>query len=837
MWQFFTERGKKVIQLAHREALRLGHDVIGTEHILLGLVVEGEGAAAQILKSSGVSIEELRALVEQYVGRGEQKSKPVDLPLSPRAKKVLDLSMREARNMSVNYVGTEHILLGLISEGEGIAAQLLNTIGIDPDKVRSEITAARSAIEGVPLDPSEGSPEDNQSRGSQRSKTPTLDQLGIALTDMAQRNELDPVIGRGKEIQRLIQILSRRTKNNPVLIGDPGVGKTAIVEGLAQKIIAGDIPEVLRGKRVVQLNVGNLVAGTKYRGEFEERMRKLVKELKDCRDVILFIDEIHTIVGAGGAEGAVDAANILKPSLARGEFQVVGATTLDEYRKNIEKDAALERRFQPVMVEEPNVDDSISILKGLRDRYEAHHRAKITDDALEASARLSARYITERHLPDKAIDLIDEAAARARLKTMEAPEDIKEMERRMENLRKEKEASVVAQEFEKAAALRDNERKLGEEIEERRKEWQKIRNQEEPVVEAAQIAEIVSEWTGIPVLQLTEEEAARLMRMEDEIHKRMINQSEAVSGVSRAIRRARSGLKDPKRPTGSFLFLGPTGVGKTELARSLSEFLFGSDEAMVRFDMSEYMERHEVAKLIGAPPGYVGYEEGGKLTEALRRRPYSVVLFDEIEKAHPDIFNILLQILEDGRLTDGQGHTVDFRNSVVIMTSNIGARDVMKGQGMGFAAPGRGDSPDWDRARAGILEAVKKTFRPEFINRVDEVIVFEPLGREDLLKILDLMLKEVDERLTGQGICIDVSTEARTLLLEKGYDPRYGARPLRRAVQRMIEDRLADLMLEGSIARKNRVDITARDGDLVLTPGNMEKVTTEQEINGDTSSG
>jgi ATP-dependent Clp protease ATP-binding subunit ClpC len=818
MWQYFTERGKKVIQLAHREALRLGHDVIGTEHILMGLAAEGEGVAAQILQSSGVSLDELRSSVEQFVGRGEQKSKPVDLPLSPRAKKVLDLAMREARNMSVNYVGTEHILLGLLSEGEGIAAQVLGSMGLDFEKIRSEITAAVSAGDGIPPDLSEGKQEDNAQRSAGRSRTPTLDQLGISLTEMAVRNELDPVIGRAKEIQRLIQILSRRTKNNPVLIGDPGVGKTAIVEGLAQKIISGDIPEVLRGKRVVQLNVGNLVAGTKYRGEFEERMRKLVKELRECRDVILFIDEIHTIVGAGGAEGAVDAANILKPSLSRGEFQVVGATTIEEYRKNIEKDAALERRFQPVMVDEPGVDDSISILEGLRDRYEAHHRAKITDGALQAAARLSARYITERHLPDKAIDLIDEASARARLKTMEAPDHIKDIEKSLESLRKEKESAVVSQEFEKAAGLRDDERKLCENLEERRREWQKQRNQEEPVVDAEQIADIVSEWTGIPVVQLTEEEAARLMRMEEEIHKRMVDQTEAVNAVSRAIRRSRSGLKDPKRPVGSFLFLGPTGVGKTELARSLAEFLFGSEEAMVRFDMSEYMERHEVAKLIGAPPGYVGFEEGGKLTESLRRRPYSVVLFDEIEKAHPDIFNILLQLLEDGRLTDGQGHTVDFRNSVVIMTSNIGAREAMKGQGMGFATPGQGETPDWSRARGAIVESVKKTFRPEFLNRVDEMIVFEPLGRGELLKVLDLMLNDVGERLSDKGIRIEIPSEAKALLLDKGYDPKYGARPLRRAVQRLIEDRLADLVLEGRVPDEGNVVVSVRDGELVLVP-------------------
>jgi ATP-dependent Clp protease ATP-binding subunit ClpC len=639
---------------------------------------------------------------------------------------------------------------------------------------------------------------------------------------MASSGELDPVIGRNKEIQRVIQVLSRRKKNNPVLIGDPGVGKTSIVEGLAQQVISGDVPEVLKGKRVVQLNVGNLVAGTKYRGEFEERMRKLVKELKDCRDVILFIDEIHTIVGAGGAEGAVDAANILKPSLARGEFQVIGATTLEEYRKHIEKDAALERRFQPVMVDEPGVEDSIRILEGLRDRYEAHHRAKITDGALSAAARLSERYITERFLPDKAIDLIDEAAARARLKTMELPEDIKIREKELEALRKEKEAAVTAQEFEKAASFRDKERRLSEEIEKSRQEWQKRRHNEEPVVDAEQIAEIVGEWTGIPVVQLTEEESSRLLRMEEEIHKRMVDQVEAVNAVARSIRRARSGLKDPKRPIGSFLFLGPTGVGKTELARSLAEFLFGSENSMVRFDMSEYMERHEVAKLIGAPPGYVGYEEGGKLTEALRRRPYSVILFDEIEKAHPDVFNILLQILEDGRLTDGQGHTVDFRNSVVIMTSNIGAQDLMKGRSLGFTTAEDIDV-DLDKMKSSIMEAVRKTFRPEFINRVDDIIIFKPLGRDELLKILDIMLEEVGHRLEDQGITIDVPEKTRAKLLEIGYDPKFGARPLRRTLQKSIEDPLADLMLEGRIQKDSVVRVTVQNGEFFFeTVGKTE---------------
>ncbi len=809
MWQFFTERGKKVIQLAHKEALRLGHDVIGTEHILLGLVAEGEGVAAQVLAAFGVGAEEITQRVEQIVGRGEPKNKPVDLPLSPRAKRVLDLAMREARNMGVNYVGTEHILLGLISEGEGIAAQVLLSMDLDLQKVRTEVQSVLSGGE-------HGNDVDRESReaaqkAGNRSRTPTLDQLGIVLTDMAVSGELDPVIGRNREIQRVIQVLSRRKKNNPVLIGDPGVGKTAIVEGLAQKVVEGDVPEILKGKRVVQLNVGNLVAGTKYRGEFEERMRKLVKELRDCRDVILFIDEIHTIVGAGGAEGAVDAANILKPSLARGEFQVIGATTLEEYRKHIEKDAALERRFQPVMVDEPNVEDSIRILEGLRDCYEVHHRAKITDDALVAAARLSERYITERYLPDKAIDLIDEAAARARLKTMELPEDIKMMEKDLEALRKEKEAAVTAQEFEKAAGFRDKERRLSEEIEKSRNEWQKRRNNEEPIVDSEQIAQIVAEWTGIPVVQLTEEESSRLLRMEEEIHKRMVDQEEAVNAVARSIRRARSGLKDPKRPIGSFLFLGPTGVGKTELARCLAEFLFGGEDAMVRFDMSEYMERHEVAKLIGAPPGYVGYEEGGKLTEALRRRPYSVVLFDEIEKAHPDVLNILLQILEDGRLTDGQGHTVDFRNSVVIMTSNVGAQDLMKSRSLGFTAT-EGADVDLEKMKSSIMEAVRKTFRPEFINRVDDIIIFKPLGKEELLKILDIMLDEVSKRLEEQGITIDVPAETREKLLIKGYEPKFGARPLRRTLQKTIEDPLADLLLEGKVERNSVIRVNV-EGD------------------------
>jgi ATP-dependent Clp protease ATP-binding subunit ClpC len=811
MWQFFTERARRVIQLAHREALRLGHDVIGTEHILLGLLVEGDGVAAHVLTSLGIDLDEVRRRVEQLVGKGQPKEKPVDLPLSPRAKRVLDLAMREARNMGVNYVGTEHILLGLLAEGEGIAAQVLMSMGLDMQKVYQEVVRYLS---GGDVDQMS---QPGLSKKRTRTKTPTLDQLGIDLVEMARQGELDPVIGREREIQRVIQILSRRTKNNPCLIGDPGVGKTAIVEGLAQMIASGEVPEVLKNKRIVQLNIGNLVAGTKYRGEFEERMRKLIKEVRDSKDVIVFIDEIHTLVGAGGAEGAVDAANILKPSLAKGEFQVIGATTLDEYRKYIEKDPALERRFQPVYVGEPTIEDTIEILKGLRDKYEAHHRVKMTDEALEAAARLSARYITDRYLPDKAIDLIDEAGARVRLSTMNPPDSIKELEKELEAVRKEKEAAVASQEFEKAAALRDKERQLSEQLEEQRKAWQAKKSQEEPVVDVDDIAAIISEWTGIPVVQLTEEEAQRLLRMEEEIHKRIINQEEAVSVVARAIRRARSGLKDPKRPIGSFLFLGPTGVGKTELARALAEFMFGDEDFMVRLDMSEFMERHEVAKLIGAPPGYIGYEEGGKLTEAVRRRPYAVVLLDEIEKAHPDVFNIFLQVLEDGRLTDGQGRVVDFRNTIIIMTSNLGAQDLMKGPAIGFSVDTESEM-DFEAAKKSIMEAVRKTFRPEFLNRIDEIVIFKPLGKKELLQIIDLMIKEVADRLAEKGLIIDVTDEAKDFLLKQGYDPKFGARPLRRAIQRYLEDRLADILLEGKIKPDSVIKVDARDDDLIFIP-------------------
>ncbi len=807
MWQFFTERSKKVIQLAHREALRLGHDMIGTEHILMGLALETGGVAVQAMLSMGIVPEELIASIEAAVPPGEPLDKPQDLPLSPRAKRVLDLSIREAKSMGVNYVGTEHVLLGLLSEGEGMAIQVIRSMGLDPVEAKKQVLRFLAGGEG---DLKTG----KASESKNRNRTPVLDQLGIDLTGMAERNELDPVIGRSQEIRRVIQVLSRRTKNNPVLIGDPGVGKTAIVEGLAQKILAGDIPENLKNKRVVQLNIGNLVAGTKYRGEFEERMRKLVLELKECRDVVLFIDEIHTIVGAGGAEGAIDAANILKPSLARGEFQVVGATTLDEYRRHIEKDAALERRFQPVRVDEPSVDDSIEILKGLRDRYESHHRVKISDGALEAAVRLSVRYISDRYLPDKGIDLVDEASARARLDTMELPEPIKDMERTLDRIRKEKEAAVDSQAFEKAADLRDQESSLSEELESRRHQWVSAQSQEVPVLVEENIAKVVSEWTGVPVSQLTEAEASRLSKMEEEIHKRLIGQDDAVSGIAKAIRRARSGLKDPKRPIGSFLFLGPTGVGKTEMARSLASFLFESEESLVTLDMSEYMERHEVAKLVGAPPGYIGHENGGKLTETVRRRPYSVVLFDEIEKANSDVFNLLLQILEEGRLTDGQGRKVDFKNTVVIMTSNIGARNMVKRQGFGFSSDSNDGFSGWSTVAKTIDEEVKRAFRPEFLNRIDERIVFSPLTKDQMLKIVEIMVNEVKERLAEKGISFTLSASGRKLILDKGYEPQYGARPLRRTIQRLLEDPLADMILDGRLIKGSSVQVAVVKGEL-----------------------
>ncbi len=810
----FTERGKRVFQLAHKEALRMGHDVIGTEHILLGLLYDNDGLIVRLLSNYNVAPETLVKEIEQYAGAGTPRYTPVDLPMSPRAKCVMDLAMREARRMAVNYIGTEHIFLGLLAEGEGMAARLLFSHGLELGECRSavaEMLGGSQADRQPQQDPAQSVPQ-RRPRPSSSQKTPTVDQLAIDLTAMARNNELDPVIGRSKEIRRVVQILSRRTKNNPVLIGEPGVGKTAVAEGLAERIVSGDIPEILKDKRVMQLNVANLVAGTKYRGEFEERMRRLVQEIRESKNVILFIDEIHTIVGAGGAEGAVDAANILKPSLSRGEFQVIGATTISEYRKYIEKDAALERRFQPVQVEEPTEEETVQILKGLRDRYEGHHKVQITDAAIETAASLSKRYITDRFLPDKAIDLIDEASARARINTLEAPDELKALERSIDDIRKEKEAAAASQEFEKAAMLRDEEHKAKEQSEEWRSQWIDSRNKITPEITSEDIAEIVGEMTGIPVTQLTEEESRRLLSMEDALRRRMVGQEEALHSVARAVRRARSGMKDPKRPVGSFLFLGPTGVGKTELARSLAEFLFGSEDAMIRMDMSEYMERHEAAKLIGAPPGYVGYEEGGKLTEAVRRRPYSVILFDEVEKAHPDVFNIMLQLLEDGRLTDGHGHVTDFRNCVVIMTSNVGAVESANGRSLGFGGAEAAEKAEAGRIKTTALEAAKREFRPEFLNRIDEILVFKPLGREDLLKIVDIMLQDVEKRAAENHIVLDIDEDAKRLILEKGYDPKYGARPLRRTIQKMIEDELSNRLLEGIAASGDKISIT-RDGE------------------------
>ncbi|MDR2523092.1 MAG: ATP-dependent Clp protease ATP-binding subunit [Synergistaceae bacterium] len=817
MWQFFTERGKKAIQLAHREALKMGHNVIEPEHILLGIIYEGSGLGYQALVSLGLSLDEVRLQIEEGMGRSQPTLKAIDLPLSPRVKKALELAMREARNMGVNYVGTEHILLGILLDTNSMVSQYFMTMGVDAPAVQKQILAA------MPENSAGGSPQGveplvDRLRKKGRTKTPTLDQLGLDLTQKGRDGELDPVIGRDREIKRLMQVLCRRTKCNPVLVGDPGVGKTAIVEGLARQISDGNVPELLRDKRVVQLNTGNLVAGTKYRGEFEERLRRIVKELTESKEVILFVDEVHTIIGAGSAEGTVDAANILKPSLSRGAFQLIGATTQEEYRKYVERDAALERRFQPVKVEEPSESDAVRILEGLRDRYEVHHQAEIEDSALQAAVHLSARYVKDRFLPDKGIDLIDEAGARARLKMLDPPDFVRELERRLDTTRREKEGAVLAQNFELAAKLRDEEHTLADELEKARGEWRNSASSQKAVVTAEDIAKVVSELTGVPVVRLTEEESARLLRMEEEISARLVGQDEAISAVSRAIRRARSGLRDPKRPIGSFLFMGPTGVGKTELARCLARFLFGSEDAMIRLDMSEFMERHEVSKLLGAPPGYVGHDNGGKLTEMVRRRPYSVILFDEIEKAHQEVYNVLLQILEDGQLTDGQGRKVDFRNTVVIMTSNVGAKEAAHGNLLGFGA-GTADALDWRRTKKIIMEEAQRLFRPEFLNRVDDMVVFRPLSRENLLRIVELMLSDVRSRLQEQGIGIGVDSAAKEMILDKGFQPKFGARPLRRAIQSMIEDKLADSVLAGKIGKGDNIVVCVSDNELLFDQG------------------
>jgi len=808
MFGRFTERAQKVLFLARDEARRLGHPAVGTEHLLLGLLREGDGIAARALQALGVNLNKVRREVEKIVVPGDLKSGE-EIGLTPRAKKVLELAQEEGRKQGVSYVGTEHILLGLIREGEGVAARVLANQGLTLEKLRREVLMQLGGIGPMP----QGHPQAGSARRA--SQTQTMDELGRDLTQLAREGKLDPVIGRDQEIQRVIQILSRRTKNNPCLIGEPGVGKTAVVEGLAQRIVENKVPEILADKRVVTLDMSAVVAGTKYRGEFEERLKKVIDEIRNAGNVILFIDEVHTLVGAGAAEGAIDAANILKPALARGELQCIGATTLDEYRKNIEKDAALERRFQPVMVGEPTIEESIEILKGLRDRYEAHHRVKITDSALNAAVKLSSRYITDRYLPDKAIDLMDEAASRVRLKAYTAPPDVKELEEKIETLKKEKEAAVVNQEFEKAASLRDEEQKLQEELARIKENWVQRKELDQSIVTEDDIADIVSSWTGIPVNKLQEEESERLLHLEETLHQRVIGQDDAVKAVSRAVRRARAGLKDPKRPIGSFIFLGPTGVGKTELARALAEALFGDEEAMIRFDMSEYMEKHTVSRLLGAPPGYVGYEEAGQLTEMVRRNPYSVVLFDEIEKAHPDIFHVLLQVMEDGRLTDAQGRTVDFRNTVIIMTSNVGANLIRHEQRLGFKAGERKDAMDYEAMKERVTEELRRTFRPEFLNRVDEIIVFHPLEEEHMKEIVELMLKNISKRIAEFGLHLEFTQEAKEFLVKEGYDPVFGARPLRRVIQRMVEDELSEELLAGKF----------KSGDQILVDVGENKLT------------
>jgi ATP-dependent Clp protease ATP-binding subunit ClpC len=801
MFERFTEKAIKVIMLAQEEARRLGHNFVGTEQILLGLIGEGTGVAAKVLKSMGVNLKDARIEVEKIIGRGSGFV-AVEIPFTPRAKRVLELSLEEARQLGHNYIGTEHLLLGLIREGEGVAARVLENLGVDLSKVRTQVIRMLGETAEVTSGPQSG-----------RTKTPTLDEFGSNLTQMASEGKLDPVVGRQKEIERVIQILGRRTKNNPVLIGEPGVGKTAIAEGLAQRIANNDVPDILEDKRVVTLDIGLLVAGTKYRGEFEERLKKIMDEIRSAGNVVLVIDEVHTLIGAGAAEGAIDAANILKPALARGELQCIGATTLDEYRKHIERDAALERRFQPVMVGEPTVDETIEILYGLRDRYEQHHKLKISDEALVAAAKLSDRYISDRYLPDKAIDLIDEAGSRVRLINSQLPPAAKELDKELRQVLKEKDDAVRSQDFDRAGELRDREMEIKAQIRaiSASKKTETSDRDVSPVVNEEDIAQIVASWTGVPVNKLTESESEKLLHMEDTLHQRLIGQEDAVTAVSRAIRRARVGLKNPNRPIASFIFSGPTGVGKTELAKSLASYFFGSEEAMIRLDMSEYMERHTVSKLIGSPPGYVGYNEGGQLTEAVRRRPYTVVLFDEIEKAHPDVFNMLLQILEDGRLTDAKGRTVDFKNTLLIMTSNIGSKVIEKGGGgLGFDFAENQSDAQYNRIRNLVNEELKQYFRPEFLNRLDEIIVFRQLSKDEVKEIADIMLKEVMGRLMEQGITLEVTERFKDRLVTEGYNPSYGARPLRRAIMRLLEDSLAEEILS---ARITNGDIAVVDVD------------------------
>ncbi len=809
----FTERARKVLTLAQEEAQRFNHNYIGTEHLLLGLVREGDGVAAKVLANLGVELSKVRSAVEFIMGRGERPASG-EMGLTPRAKKVIELAVDEARRFNHHYIGTEHLLLGLVREGEGIAAGVLESLGLNLEKVRAEIT--RVLAQGTPQH-AEGA--------RQGGRTPTVDQLGMDLTAAARMGKLDPVVGRDKEIERLVQILSRRTKNNPVLIGEPGVGKTAIVEALAQRIVSGDVPQTLVGRRLLTLDIGSLVAGTKYRGEFEERLKKVVDEIKNSGNCTLFIDEIHTLVGAGAAEGAVDAANILKPSLSRGEIQCIGATTLDDYRKYIERDDALERRFQPVLVEEPSTEETVAILHGIKERYEQHHHLTITDEALSAAAHLAARYISDRFLPDKAIDLVDEASSRVRLRHSGMPVTLKEAMSGLERVRNEKEAAIGSQQYELAAELRDREVKLMDRIERMRQGWQTEQEETKPEVTAEDIAQVVSMWTGIPVSRLAQEETARLLQMEEAIHKRIVGQDEAITMVAKAVRRARAGLKDPKRPIGVFIFLGPTGVGKTELVRALSEFMFGSEESLIRLDMSEFMERHTVSRLVGAPPGYIGYDEGGQLTEAVRRKSYCVILLDEIEKAHPDVFNILLQIFDDGHLTDAKGRRVDFRNTIIAMTSNVGAELIRKNTVMGFTTRADDEKTrlhSYESMRDKVLDELKKTFRPEFLNRIDGVVVFHALVKEQIRKIVDLMLDKVQEQLNDKQVRITPTEAAKDFLCDKGYDEVYGARPLRRVIQNLVEDPLSEAILQGRINEGDTVIVDVEGEEIVLRPAESE---------------
>lgn len=802
MFGRFTERAQKAILLAQEEAQRLKHNYVGTEHILLGLISEGEGIAYRALKSQGVDLDKARIQVANAVGYGKYETDI--LGFTPRTKRIFELSFLEARNLGHNYIGTEHILLGLIGEGEGVAVAILKSLNVDVEKLKRDIVEMLT--------------ENNSkiAQGNQEANTPNLNKYSRDLTELFKEGKIDPVIGRDKEIQRVIQVLSRRTKNNPVLIGEPGVGKTAVAEGLAQKIVEGQIPEIIKEKRVVTLDLPGMLAGAKYRGEFEERLKAVMEELKESGNIILFIDELHTIVGAGAAEGAIDASNILKPVLARGEIQVIGATTIDEYRKHIEKDSALERRFQPIMVDEPSIEDTVEILKGLRDKYEAHHRVKITDEAIKAAAELSSRYITDRFLPDKAIDLIDESASMVRLQSITAPDGLKTIEEKLEELSQEKEEAINTQNYEKAAAIRDEEKQLKNQLKTRKVEWEQEKKTANMEVGYDEIAKVVSNWTGIPVSKMTVEESERLLKLEEILHKKVIGQDDAVEAVSSAVRRARVGLKDPSKPVGTFIFVGPTGVGKTYLAKALSEALFGDEDSMIRIDMSEYMEKHSVSRLVGSPPGYVGYEEGGQLTEAVRRKPYSVILFDEVEKAHPDVFNALLQILDDGRLTDSKGRTVDFKNTVIIMTSNVGATTIKKQNILGFSAPKDEEKEEYEKIKENIKDELKRTFRPEFLNRIDEIIMFHPLSQINVREIVDVMVNDLEKRLKKMEINIRISENTKEHISKKGFDPVYGARPLERTITKMIEDQLAEEILKGNVSKEDNIFIDYSNEKLVF---------------------